>query len=473
MGADLSKILEYLRNSHAEVQLIALTTLKQVTAREVRELGDDLGRIQAELMPLQDHKEPDVRNLSKQALDHIQSLIQVKESKDSEATGVNWCVQDLQSSEPSKRAACVLGLANVRDPKSYSSILNLLIEESNPEVLAASVKALGLIGSQKTVNLLEVFLYHEDSRVRVTAVESIRTLGSAGQVLLYLIPMIIDPHQKVQISALKAIESLELSVILSELNRMVTATELLTRANSLQALSCLCGDSILELLNLAARDPHTSIRFKSIDILANFGDTKVLPILTRLSQDVDIEVSERALRALEEFQPTSNVRLLDLSNLMSAPKDSEKVTGDEKEESGKAGEDSTDQGALDQELDALLLEIGKMVYSYSRDGLLMEDEFVNLVLSIERNETLLKKQREKSKDKGVVDSVKKAFGGSFDQELALRRINLTVEESYLELGMKAFELSQKREPFLPGFEEKLARVSALFSKLNQQDNDPR
>ena len=417
-----------------------------------------------ELMGLQDHEEHDIQELVKQALDHLHAHSST--SKDESSPGSQpkpWVESDLFHSDPLRRAAAALGLANAQEKNCYPALLKSFLNEKNEDVLVAFLSALGLIGTAKTTTLLEVFLYHPSARIRGTAMESIAALGSEEDLFTMITPRILDPDHKVQLQAHHLMESLSVPKILSILSKMITSENTLDRSQGISLLAYLKGDGIFELLNLSANEPVSNLRKKTIDILANYGENKVRPILSRLTQDVDIEVSEKAIHAFNQFQENSETRLLDLSIFIPKSDPVDAPPPHEKEEIPE----QPDPAKLDEELDGILHEIGERAFLLTEQGMLNEPEFHDQIISIQRNNELKTQHEERVQSKSVVGSVKKILGGSFDQELALRRISLTLEESYLELGMKVFEASRKNNLSPPGLEKRITRAAEIFKLLKE------
>ena len=435
---------------------MALSTITKLAPNECRLLGPSLELIEFELSSMVSHEDHDVKNLANKAIDHLHA-----HGKGEQISGA-WSLSDFFDSDPLRRAAAALGFGNAGDKSCYPTILKALHTEKNDEVLVAFIGALGLVGSLKTCTLLEVFLYHSDPKIRGVALEAICNIGAEEEILTMITPRILDPDHKIQLKAHHALESLGMGTILGLLAKKITSESALEREQGISILAFLKGESILELINLCANDPLPSLRLKTIEILAHYGDPGVRPILSRLTQDKDIDVSERAILAESRFQESSDTRLLDLSVLVAEPENKEtvEVTVENTDEMQE-----TNPKSLDEELDKILYEIGEKSYSLIQQGFIEGQEFYPITSSIERN-LKLKAKHEKNVDKSsMVGSVKKILGRSYAQELALKRIQLTLEESYLELGMEIFEFSNRQKKYPDGLEQLMERASELFQLL--------
>lgn len=438
---------------------MALSTISKLAPQECRLLTPSMELIELELATLEGHEDPDVRDLVNKALDYLHA-----HCSGVEASSV-WMLTDFFDPDPLRRAAAALGFGNSKDNSCYPTILKALITEKDPEVLVAFISALGLIGSEQTCSLLEVFLYHNEVRIRSAALEAISNIGGEEQILTMITPRILDPNHKIQLKAHHALESLGMGPILSLLAKKITSDSALEREQGVSLLAFLKGESILELINISANDPLPSLRLKTVEILEYYGDPEIRPILSRLTQDKDIEVSERAILAESRFQESPDTRLLDLSVLGSEPKT---PAPDPSTDQVPEETDDSNPQDLDEELDKVIFTIGEKSYQLIQQGFIESRPFYEIISSIERNLKLKEQYENNVKKKSMVGSMKKILGRSYEQELALKRVLLTLEESMHELGMEIFAFLSEQKKYPEQLKSLMENAADLFHRLNDR-----
>ncbi len=174
-----------------------------------------------------------------------------------------------------------------------------------PALLAASMFRLCPHSARQDLSLARHFLRHQDGRVRAASAELfIRSTPIEG--LGVILPWICDPLPLVSHHTAFMLSRYPLDVILRTLRSMASAREPGRRRAALMTLSRLEPTPEIDgLMVTISRDPATQIRMEAIDILKTRNVEIVKKRLEELKRDLDIDVCEKAARALEEFGSSS------------------------------------------------------------------------------------------------------------------------------------------------------------------------
>jgi len=476
MSFDIQRLIEDLQNSDPDIKLLALNTLSRFQYEKLK-VKSGLDLIRVELAKLTTHEESNVVFLAKKALDHYQKSIgnQGNPSEGGNQGTVSVNLDELNHPDTEIRNACLAQILSLKVVEAYKEVLLLLARERDPRIIATAIRALAQIGNEKTVTLLQVYLYFSDARIRANAVEAIEQLGQHESIISMLPPLLNDPDNRVRANVIKAIGAVDPSEVLSHLQKMLRHKQLPQRSSAVYVLSQIKGKETIDLLNQASTDENEGIRLQVVDALAKRTDQEVIPILRRLSQDIDVEVSEKALQAIEDFSQRKMVDLVDLAAIQDQQDLEEEQARLEEEKSRLEQEeqnqqDDIDQDAVDEELEVLFLKTGNEILSSIKSNILKDDRFLENAYQIDKLKQNFEDRRAKHSDKNFMGSLKKVFGGSFDEQVTLQKIEMALEDAIIELGQKAYEIHLKEKTEYPGLQKTFARVTELFALLQETES---
>lgn len=145
----------------------------------------------------------------------------------------------------------------------FESALSALAQEQDEVVASAAVKALGPVGSELAVCVLEQSLEHEDSRVRANAVEALSEAQSTQQVVK-LMEMAHEEANRPRANAIQTLLSMKTGEALPALVRMLADTRPKHRASALWLVESM---GLLEVARQVAEmsisDPDADIRSRA------------------------------------------------------------------------------------------------------------------------------------------------------------------------------------------------------------------
>jgi HEAT repeat protein/uncharacterized RDD family membrane protein YckC len=206
---------------------------------------------------------------------------------------------------PEARARAISALAATGDRTKLPELLGHLPREADPSVVAALVKAIGLLGGPAEVSVLGNFLRDQNPRVRANAVEALGAMGQpVAQALV--VPMLQDPDHRVQAAAALVLERMGDESALGVLERMVASKQLWMRDSAAYALSRLENPRAVELLGRLFTDGSAPVRDKAQKGLERFaaaGHAQAARLLGALAHPEPRAASVDEVREVVEDRP--------------------------------------------------------------------------------------------------------------------------------------------------------------------------
>jgi HEAT repeat protein len=263
---------------------------------------------------------------------------QAAESLGRFSSAVEQIIQMSKASTATTREAAIEALGRMPQPQALDRLLEA-ITDSNAGVRLAAVRALGETGgSPRSTQTLIRLLREENSTLRGQAAASLAKIGAAA--VPELIAISRDEHpstRSLAIEALGEIGSSKAVAPLVEVLKMDTsgargdAIEALgkigdpqaieplllvlktgtttIRKKAIAALSKFADRRVVEALVVALAEPHEEIRQLAVIGLGMIGDKSSLAPLERVaSNDVNAEVRDAAIRAIEQLKLQSRFR---------------------------------------------------------------------------------------------------------------------------------------------------------------------
>lgn len=463
MAFDFVRLTEDLESSDPDILSLALGTLTRTPIKDNKLGREAVLKLYGNLLEHCNHPDSDLAFLARKAREHLYAQIPwLKSRREMEEA---FKPEELVSTDFEKRTGAITALLS----KNQTEALRILIwhyqRERNPRVLASMSLGLSGLENHKVVRFLEVFLYAEEDRLRANTVEAIDKLGSREEIITLLPPLLSDPNNRVRANALKAVGRFKPKEILGHLEQMTASPEVARRASALYVLDNMQGDGVIRLLSIAANDPFVDNRLKVIDILLKHQDKEGDIVLKRLAQDEDVEVSEKALKALRDKNSGQNqdYELVDISKLSSkiqAPTDStQPVISIADLPTIRAQALS-----LDQKIDQEMLLLGQNVRKSVKAGLYKTggtEAILSFVHTAEKLESQLN-EFEEQKATGVKQKLFLSFGIGVQNELLGYELKGKFEDAQIEIGYETVRLALKDGIIFTGLMDKIKRAEELF-----------
>jgi HEAT repeat protein len=451
MAISLEKLYEDLKNPTLDIKLMALNTVVRIPFRGAQQNSEVIKKIYIIIKKYEHHDNSEVSFVAKKAAEHLVSSVPHLAQKFSNPNQTIFDPNDLKSPITEVRLQCLNYMLANDCKEGYYPILFMLVSEKDEKVISTAIIVLAKYGNNKTVHLLQVFLYFENNRVRANAVEAIETLGNKSDLLELLPPLINDENNRVRGNVLKALSSLGSSQILLHVAKMLDSSRASIRSSAIYVLSQIQGEGVIALLNRAAQDSFEPVRLQVVNALSKQKDMAVLPILQRLSQDIDIEISEKAIEALNHLNKQKDVHMMALSNI-----------DNEEEEVVQTTTLSEDE--FDELLEKEMKKIGQTIISHHQSGFIKEDRLLSNIYQVNTIITQLEEKSIKFGDKNFVYSLKKALGGDFNEQIALQQLQYKLDDAFVDLGGLAYELFSSGSFNHPDIEPRFRKCQNLFEQ---------
>lgn len=261
----------------------------------IRSLGASRdARAQAPLLALLDDADASVR---KAALQEVHAIL------DGRSADVLIHVLDDKDTDLGRMAAAYLG--ELRARAAVPRLLDLARETGPVEVRLSAVAALGQIGDTRATEALVSLLLDEDHDLKRAASDALALLADPRSVP-HLLRFLDTSDPSTRRATIKAIggalrgkRERGARQLLEELAR---SSEVLFTLEAIDALAAMNDPaSVAGLLDLATEGPR-AVRRAAIEVLGNFGDSRVLPLLLRTLEHTDDGLRGAAAWALGKLR---------------------------------------------------------------------------------------------------------------------------------------------------------------------------
>ena len=190
-------------------------------------------------------------------------------------------------------------IARLGVKEAAPALAALLIGDSDPVVRAGCARTLGLIGDEKSVEVLEEAMDESDEDVVVAATSALGKLKAKSSVPRLLLALLSDSAaaRGAAAESLGQIESAEAVPPLVELLRSDRETSV--REQAARALGMIKDKHASAALEKALADPSPAVRVYAINALGELKDAGIAPTLcTMLDEETNASVREAAVVAL-------------------------------------------------------------------------------------------------------------------------------------------------------------------------------
>ena len=474
MTSEIEILIKNLESPDAEIRLLALDTLSRYQFQNDFS-SETILSMQEILLGYGQIKDAEFLQLTKAAMANLKQHL-VRHNKRSTASqnqmktnnSLPFKLDELENSDAKVRKNCLIQIINHKHTDAYQNILNMLINEKDEQVLVLSIKALALISKRKIVNLLHIFIYHPEPNVRENAITAISDLGDCVDIINLLLPEInlSNPQEVINIS--ETLSKFESKKILSYIGGRLQDDHEHRRLLAIKSLGKLSGDEIIELINISANDKSPQIRIQAAKALFGRSSAKLItPILNRLAQDADIEVSEIALEYLHSLANEITINRIKLSDAKNSLV-TENIDTDNKPKTEILTEEKTkesyltDASNVDEQIEVEFLNLGQHFFKKIKSSGVDHPLLDSNVQRIEKALTKIKQLEQSKRNQNLVKSITKAIGGNLNDKLTLQNAKLLLEEAHIDMGEAIFGLICSDEMSTQGIESSLNRLHKLF-----------
>jgi HEAT repeat protein len=477
---DYQKLYEDLRGRDKDIAVLGLSTLSRLQPDREKVSRELLKQIYHAVKAHRKSTDEEIKEAAEAAFNQMKATMGGLINQFIEEDRAVLNLNELRSSNPQIRGNCLRLILEEGASAAFPHIIRLLASENEPQNLILCIEALQQFGKGKTSRLLEIFLMHPDKFVRVSAIESMQKELTDDEIIVKILPYTSDVEEIVRSAAITCLMKVPFESILQKLRKMINNADLVQRKLAHTILAGLKGEHCISLLNIAANDPLPEMKLQVLNILNQIHDPQIMPIIQRLAQDPDFDVSEKAMMLLSQPRDDSSgdPDLFDLVNLTSMQQQEleqeEKIKREEEErqeqklkeqeakkEAAKAAIDTT---KIDSEIDSLMMKIGEKLHKMHKSGMLKEDSFATLLFEIDTTSAELDEIESSLNSSGLLGSLKTKFG-KVDLKVQQAKVQTKLEDFYLELGDLAFEQFQANGKQYPDTEKEINRIQSLFQQL--------
>jgi hypothetical protein len=144
---------------------------------------------------------------------------------------------------------------------------------------------------------------NEEPRVVAFALEAYSRFATQSEILQYVTPFLWHENNRIRANAIVIAGALDFSQVQDSLESMMDTTRISMRESAVWAIGELPPNTALKNLLLnALHDPYRDIRLRAIDILSEYPYEDVINQMKRLSNDMDIEICEKAIKTLQHLE---------------------------------------------------------------------------------------------------------------------------------------------------------------------------
>jgi len=205
-----------------------------------------------------------------------------------------------------KKIIMIQKTARSKDKKFLPILIRLLEQERHNFVVATLVKAVGYLGDEKVIPILNQYLTHKDNRIRANAIEGLEYIHSP-KVTPVVVKCLRDPDNRVKANAIKCLNKFGNVEVQKHIEDMIKSRKEENIYSAIFALRVIGNDYAVDRLYKILKD-NVSFRIRyraknSLIELAVTGNRKASEIL----QKDDIFLEElfyeniRNLRDKQEF----------------------------------------------------------------------------------------------------------------------------------------------------------------------------
>lgn len=197
-------------------------------------------------------------------------------------------------------------------PDAMSHILSMLATVEEDEVVALLLRVINAIGGRESIPSIIPFLDHDNPMIRRLAIDTLGELPDAASID-YLLAKLDDPDVPSQQAAMNAIAAVVAAMpgvkeeVLGRIRRLLQATSVPLKLNSLSIYVTIQGEGFHDELLLASKDSDPAIRQKAVSLMGKFAEEQFGQELVLSLADESTAVRLAAINALVHLKPERGI----------------------------------------------------------------------------------------------------------------------------------------------------------------------
>jgi|GEM_PF-2348687 len=222
-------------------------------------------------------------------------------------------LEALSSGELEVRRASAFALREIKDPRTFKPLAELLMKDKDPHIRMNAALTLGYLGEEKAVKVLINALADPHPLVRCAVVAALGEIGGEKDVLEALVTTLQkDESWRVRRSVLISLVKLRSEKIIPFIVKALEDKEQVVRASAAISLGEI-GDEecIAPLAKALSCETSKEVKCAIIDAMVNIGSKEIIPVLMDVvNLEEEVAVRKRALLFLEVFIDEPQVKEL-------------------------------------------------------------------------------------------------------------------------------------------------------------------
>jgi len=500
VAIDLRRLLLDLNQSDEDMVVLALRTLKRLQPKSIANHPTEAQALVLRLEELVEQSSDEVVFFAQECLEFVQLHHVAEPPEAPEAPEVPPLKENqLPPKTSATREQALAFLSRGGGPPQQTAPALLLLRSNL---------------AREEIPLVRKYLQHQAPQVRMSAMLVLNATGDERIILESMIPYLHDRVLEVRETALKCVRGIDKERLLVVIGTMLRSNKINVKVAAVYILAHLQGTEVVHFLGLAARDSNEEVRTRVVDALSGRRGKDVLVILKGLVNDLDIDVAEKALKLYEKLKFEEGIlnssaelgdvimeKLLEIS----MEPDEEKVERVEPQLAPTSQEERIKLGGRDvkvteyvvpkkdapsapsadevkhlaeytddvqthsekiyDELDDVLEEMGRTIWSLERANRITDKRFAKLNYDIQRYEDMLAKRKDEAARASFWESL--SPGNRRIQAKQQLNLEFSLSERYRRLGELAVELSHAEDLEFKEVERYYRKVEGLLNKVRE------
>jgi HEAT repeat protein len=281
----IDALLTAIDDDNKHVRLEAVYTLGVVASASGAPLSDAAA---ARLVKALDHYDARIRAGAAQVVGRLR----VKTASEGLLKAVN-------DSSAEVRFASIRALGEIGDERTVQAITEQLNYYETGEGAWAALTALRRIGHPSSLPVFQSYLNNKDPRLRRAAVEGLAEVGDAKTVEGFVQTVNQDEAEMVRAAMAFALHR---NGFANYLGRMVDFMDHQKSAEQIQGYLLELGPPVVKFLTPRLQEPDEGVRQHLAEVLGAIGDQSTVTVLTPLKNDSNRDVANAATHAIERIK---------------------------------------------------------------------------------------------------------------------------------------------------------------------------
>lgn len=255
---------------------------------EILKANDKTAYPMLECLSRLDVRDPDIS-------DKITELILEKSYDNSELI-----VEYIKKSTKKNKQLYIRISGDLKLKDAIAPLEDILLNETNPNILEETIIAIGHIGDQSTTSSIAKFLHGPNERLKIAAIKSLAELGGGAAIKKLFEGL--SGESKADFEIIKALAGMQNRLSLEKLTELLSSQFSDLRNAAIDSLIGIGVKAIpIVVDNLKADDANTIIH--SLNVLGNIGDITALPAIQKViyNEPADPNVRFAVYEAMERL----------------------------------------------------------------------------------------------------------------------------------------------------------------------------